>query len=63
MCESHYGKSGVCGTDGGHKDLDLDQLVDLGVIRCGKGVVHLMSLGHPPDIGLQLGKACNPCSR
>ena len=28
-----------------------------------KGVLYLMSLGHPLDIGLHLGKACCPCSR
>ena len=35
----------------------------MGVIGCGDGVVYLTSLGHPTDIGLQLGKACYPCSR
>ena len=35
----------------------------LGMVGCGKGVVYLKSLGHPTDIGLQLGKACCPCSR
>ena len=34
-----------------------------GVVGCGEGVVYLASLGHPTDIGLQLGKACYPCSR
>ena len=29
----------------------------------GKGVVYLTSTGRPTDIGLQLGKACWPCSR
>ena len=28
-----------------------------------EGVMYLMSLGRPTDIGLQLGKACYPCSR
>ena len=28
-----------------------------------EGVVYLVSPGHPIDIGLQLGKACYPCSR
>ena len=28
-----------------------------------KGVVYLMSLGRPTDIGLQLSKACCHCSR
>ena len=30
----------------------------LGVVGCGKGVVYLMSPGHPTEIG----KACYPCS-
>ena len=33
------------------------------VVRCGEGVVYLMSPRRPADIGLQLGKACYPCSR
>ena len=33
------------------------------VVRCGEGVVYLTSLGRPTGIGLQLGKACYPCSR
>ena len=28
-----------------------------------EGVMYLMSPGRPADIGLQLGKACYPCSR
>ena len=28
-----------------------------------EGVVYLASPGRPTDIGLQLGKACYPCSR
>ena len=31
--------------------------------RQGEGVVYLLSLGRPTDIGLQLDKACYPCSR
>ena len=27
-----------------------------------EGAVYLISLGRPTDIGLQLGKACYPCS-
>ena len=30
--------------------------------RC-EGVMYLMSPGRPADTGLQLGKACYPCSR
>ena len=34
-----------------------------GMVRCGEGVLYLTSPGRPTDIGLQLGKACYPCSR
>ena len=34
-----------------------------GVVGCGEGVVYLTSPGCPADIGLQLGKACYPCSK
>ena len=34
-----------------------------GVVGCGKGIVYLTSLGRPTDTGLQLGKACYPCTR
>ena len=33
------------------------------VVGCGEGVMYLTSLGRPTDIGLQLGKACFPCSK
>ena len=36
---------------------------NINVVGCGESVVYLTSLGHPIDIGLQLGKACYPCSR
>ena len=32
------------------------------VVGCGKGVVYLKSPGCPTEIGLQLDKACYPCS-
>ena len=32
------------------------------MFRC-EGVMYLMSPGRPAVIGLQLGKACYPCSR
>ena len=35
----------------------------LGVVGCGEGVLYLTSPGRPTAIGLQLGKACCPCSR
>ena len=35
----------------------------VGVVGCGKGDGYLTSLGHPTDIGFQLGKACYPFSR
>ena len=41
----------------------LIQQTTLGVVGLGKGIVYLSSLGCPTDIGLQLGKACYPCSR
>ena len=34
-----------------------------GVVEFSEGVVYLTSLGRPTDIGLQLDKACCPCSR
>ena len=34
-----------------------------GVVGWCEGVVYLMSPGRSTDIGLQLGKACYPCSR
>ena len=34
----------------------------LGVVGWWEGAVYLTSLGRPTDIGLQLGKACYPCS-
>ena len=34
-----------------------------GVAGWCEGVVYLTSPGRPTDIGLQLGKACYPCSR
>ena len=37
-------------------------LVRLGVVRWCEGAVYLRSPGRPTDIGLQLGKACYPCS-
>ena len=33
-----------------------------GVVGWCEGAVYLTSPGHPTDIGLQLGKACYPCS-
>ena len=33
-----------------------------GVVGWCEGAVYLTSLGHPADTGLQLGKACYPCS-
>ena len=34
-----------------------------GVVGWCEGAVYLTSPGRPADIGLQLGKACYPCSR
>ena len=41
----------------------VEILADDGVVGCGEGVMYLTSPGRPTDIGLQLGKACYPCSR
>ena len=35
---------------------------DLEVVGWCEGAVYLTSPGRPTDIGLQLGKACYPCS-
>ena len=32
------------------------------VVGCGEAVVYITLPGRPTDIGLQLGKACYPCS-
>ena len=37
--------------------------IPMGVVGSGNGVVYLTSPGRPTEIGLQLGKACYPCSR
>ena len=37
--------------------------IHMGVVGWCEGVMYLMSPGRPTDIGLQLGKACYPCSR
>ena len=34
----------------------------MGVVGWCEGAVYLTSPGYPADIGLQLGKACYPCS-
>ena len=45
-------------------DIDYDEdRYDDGVVEWCEGVVYLTSQGYPTDIGLQLGKACYPCSR
>ena len=33
------------------------------LVGCGEGVMYLMLLGRPKDIGFLLGQACYPCSR
>ena len=37
-------------------------MIFAGVVGWCEGAVYLTSLGRPTDIGLQLGKACYPCS-
>ena len=32
------------------------------MVGYGEGVMHLVSPGHVTEIGLQLGKACYPCT-
>ena len=48
------------------KNTDMVQVfvykMGLGVVGWCEGAVYLTSLGRPTDIGLQLGKACYPCS-
>ena len=44
------------------KLLTFFQQKNLGVVGWCEGAVYLTSLGRPTDIGLQLGKACYPCS-
>ena len=48
---------------GWHGLFQLFQFIPGGVVGWCEGVMYLMSLGRPADIGLQLGKACYPCSR
>ena len=38
------------------------QITYSGVVGWCEGAVYLTSPGRPTDIGLQLGKACYPCS-
>ena len=49
----------------GSNPLPLDHETDAlpWVVGWCEGVVYLTSPGHPTDIGLELGKACYPCSR
>ena len=50
----------------GHSVLQTAALVNIiivGVVGWCEGVMYLTSPGRPTDIGLQLGKACYPCSR
>ena len=42
---------------------DCCSFLSWGVVGWCEGVMYLMSPGRPADIGLQLGKACYPCSR
>ena len=43
-------------------NMSLFKSVQTGVVGWCEGAVYLTSLGRPTDIGLQLGKACYPCS-
>ena len=42
--------------------LDFTIETNTGVVGWCEGAVYLTSPGRPTDIGLQLGKACYPCS-
>ena len=44
-------------------DVHNISIAKVGVVGWCKGVMYLVSPGCPTDIGLQLGKACYPCSR
>ena len=48
----------------GHNSHKMNQFFQklIGVVGWCEGAVYLTSLGRPTDIGLQLGKACYPCS-
>ena len=43
--------------------LALSQGKEKGMVGWCEGVMYLATPGRPTDIGLQLGKACYPCSR
>ena len=43
-------------------DFRLKPIFGSGVVGWCEGAVYLTSPGRPTDIGLQLGKACYPCS-
>ena len=62
--EGYYGSLYTCRCLHG-EGLDIEEPISekRGAVRWCEGVVYLTSPGHPTDIGLQLGKACYPCSR
>ena len=46
-----------------HSFVEIDhEIFSPWVVGWCEGAVYLTSLGRPTDIGLQLGKACYPCS-
>ena len=45
-----------------NQPIDSLQAQRSGVVGWCEGAVYLTSPGRPTDIGLQLGKACYPCS-
>ena len=45
-----------------HSDYNKITAFHTGVVGWCEGAVYLTSPGRPTDIGLQLGKACYPCS-
>ena len=46
----------------GERTVKIAFAASAGVVGWCEGAVYLTSLGRPTDIGLQLGKACYPCS-
>ena len=45
-----------------YEDYNIAFCKQWGVVGWCEGTVYFTSLGRPTDIGLQLGKACYPCS-
>ena len=67
----HYAKKGLLfllvtycvGKTKSIYNVKYDSKYIAGVVGWCESAMYLVSLGRPTDIGLQLGKACCPCSR